>query len=323
MISINTFEKQVKKLRFETHWSQVIILDEGQDFLIFEKEILLKIRGAENIIVATGGKEQLIRNSIERNWSVSWKEPIKSKVFNLSRDSYRQKENLIKFVNEFSNEFGFNVDLRSIAQSKGLGKVIIDSRPKTEIIHQDKLMEFRDNGNSNGCSPFESLILLIPSKGYTTQEVIESFVVNERDYVYANRGSLNRKVLDLKPFIDLDYICWDGVSEQKNKLKVPNQIETRIIHYESCRGIEAWSCACMSLDEYFYFKRTTHDAAHHLAEELLLNEDERRDKYAALWCLMAFTRPIDTLYIHLENTSSPFSRKILEIGGRTPGTVII
>jgi hypothetical protein len=323
LISYEAFEKQVNKIKYRTHWSHVIILDEGQDFIIFEKEILLKVMGAENIIVATGGKEQLIRNSTERNWSASWKEPIKAKIFNLNRGSYRQKENLIKFVNEFSIEYGFNIDLQCIAQSKGLGKVIIDSRPKTNIINHAIVMEFKDNGNSYGCSPFESLILLIPSKGYTTKDVVEGFGVNENDYIFRTRDSLNRKTLNLIPLNEMGFICWDGVSEKKNKLKVPHQIETRVIHYESCRGIEAWTCACMSLDEYFYYKRSTNEAARHLADDLFLFEDERRDKYAALWCLMAFTRPIDTLYIHLENPQSLFSQKILEIGRKTSGTIIL
>jgi hypothetical protein len=68
----------------------------------------------------------------------------------------------------------------------------------------------------------------------------------------------------------------------------------------------------MSIDEYFNFKRTTAEAENHLADDLYLTEDERRDKYAAIWCLMAFTRPIDTLYIHIEKADSEIAKKIIE-----------
>ena len=50
--------------------------------------------------------------------------------------------------------------------------------------------------------------------------------------------------------------------------------------------------------------------------------EEGRDKYmaqyASLWCFMAMTRAIDTLYIKLSNTSNVFSQKLLEIAKATP-----
>jgi hypothetical protein len=54
-----------------------------------------------------------------------------------------------------------------------------------------------------------------------------------------------------------------------------------------------------------------------------MEEKERREKYAALWCLMAFTRPIETLYIHIEDVKSEFSKKLLEIAKNTEGTIIL
>ena len=96
-----------------------------------------------------------------------------------------------------------------------------------------------------------------------------------------------------------------NVSENKSTLKIPFPSETRIIHYESSRGLESWSVCCMSIDEYYNFKRTTTEAENHLADDLYLSEEQRRDKYAAIWCLMAFTRPIDILIdgLHTANIS--------------------
>lgn len=321
-IPFENFEHQVNTLKRTSNWSNLLIIDECQDFYVLEKEILFKLRGSENLIVASGGKEQLIRHSKVLNWEVSLNKKILSKTFPLYGGSYRQKQNIISFVNKFSDEYGFNLELKSVAESKGLGKIIIDTRPKNSILREDILIEMKGNGEINGCSAYESLMILIPSKNYTDKRMTESFSVNEKDYIKKTEVSSSRHTVNLETLSKLNIFGWDGVSEEKGKLKVPNQIETRIIHYESCRGLESWTCACMSLDEYFSFKRTSDEAANHLADDLFLKEDERRDKYAAIWCLMAFTRPIDTLYIHLANPESAFSKKILAIGKNCEGVVI-
>lgn len=321
-IPFENFEYQVNTLKRTSNWSNLLIVDECQDFYVLEKEILYKLRGSENLIVASGGKEQLIRHSTVLNWAISLNKKIPSKTFPLYGGSYRQKQNIISFVNKFSDEYGFNLELKSIGESKGLGKIIIDTRSKTSILREDILIEMKANGEINECSAYESLMILIPSKNYTDKRMTESFSVNEKDYIKKTEVSSNRHTVNLKILSKLNIFGWDGVSEDKGRLKVPHQNESRIIHYESCRGLESWTCACMSLDEYFAFKRTSEEAGNHLADDLFLKEDERRDKYSAIWCLMAFTRPIDTLYIHLANPASEFSKKILQIGRNCEGVVI-
>jgi len=321
-IPFENFVQQVTTLKRTSNWSNLLIVDEGQDFHVLEKEILFKLRGSEYLIVASGGKEQLIRHSRVLNWAVSLNKKILSQTFPLYSGSYRQKQNIISFVNKFAYEYGFNLELKSVAESKGLGKIILDTRPKTSILRDDILIDMKGNGEINGCSPYESLIILIPSKNYTDKRMTESFSVNEKDYIKKTEVSSSRFTTNLETLSNLNVFCWDGVSEDKGKLKVPNQIETRIIHYESCRGLESWSCACLSLDEYFLFKSKSEEAANHLADDLYLKEDERRDKYAAIWCLMAFTRPIDTLYIHIENLDSPFSKKLIQIAKNSEGAII-
>lgn len=321
-IPFENFAAQVKSLRRNTNWSKLLIIDECQDFHFYEKEILYALRGSENLVVATGGKEQLIRHSKMLDWSVSKGIKISHQLFSLTSGSYRQKQNIISFVNKFSELFGFDLNLKSVSESKGLGKVIIDTRIKNEIVNAEIATELKNNGEINKCSGYESVMFLIPSKKYTHKKVSEGFVINEKDYVSKTDISTNRKTLNLDVLDRCGYFSWDGVSENKSKLKVPFQSETRIIHYESCRGLESWSVCCMSLDEYFSFKRMTKEAENYASDDLYLTENERRDKYAALWCLMAFTRPIDTLYIHIENSESELGRKILKISTQCEGVKI-
>lgn len=321
-IPFRNFVAQVKSLRRNTNWSKLLIIDECQDFHFYEKEILYTLRGSENLVVASGGKEQLIRHSKMLDWSVSLSKKISHQQFSLTSGSYRQKQNIITFVNKFSELFGLGLSLKSVSESKGLGKVIIDTRPKTEMVNEEIAIELKNNGEINKCSGYESVTFLIPSKNYTHKTISESFVVNEKDYVSKTDVSKNRKTLNLEVLDRCGYFSWDGVSENKSKLKIPFQSETRIIHYESCRGLESWSVGCMSLDEYFNFKRTTTEAENHLADDLFLTEDERRDKYAAIWCLMAFTRPIDTLYIHIEKADSEVAKKIIDTAKKCEGVTI-
>jgi hypothetical protein len=313
---------QIKTLKQTSNWSKLLIVDECQDFHVLEKEILFRLRGPENMIVATGGKDQLVRHSKELNWSVSLNQRLPAKTFPLYNGSFRQKQNIIGFVNKFSDEFGFKFDLKSIAESKGLGSIIIDLRPKQSIINLDILKEFEAIGKISGCSLYESIMILIPPK-YTSKVISNGFIVNEKDFVYKTNLSVDRHTNNLEFFQEQNLAYWDGVNEDKGRMRVPNQNEIRIIHYESCRGLESWSCALISLDQYFISKRSSREAGFHLADDLFYSEEQRRDKYAALWCLMAFTRAIDTLYIHLESQESTFSNKILQISSTCQGTRIL
>ena len=82
----------------------------------------------------------------------------------------------------------------------------------------------------------------------------------------------------------------------------------RSIFYESCRGLEAWSVVCLDLDLFYQRKYDEELAASYLSDDLFLSEEERRSKYAATWVLMALTRPIDTLYIHVNDKNSIFGQ---------------
>lgn len=58
---IENLDNFIKKSSRASKWSRSIIIDEGQDCNIYEKLIIMKLRGSENLIVASGGKDQLIR----------------------------------------------------------------------------------------------------------------------------------------------------------------------------------------------------------------------------------------------------------------------
>ena len=73
----------------------------------------------------------------------------------------------------------------------------------------------------------------------------------------------------------------------------------RVMHYESCRGLEAWSVCCFSLNHFFYNKYSDEKAERYLLSEKSLTNEERKLRYATSWLLMVLTRAMDTLYIQI------------------------
>jgi hypothetical protein len=119
-----------------------------------------------------------------------------------------------------------------------------------------------------------------------------------------------------------NFMFWDGTLEDKSHLIVPSPNESRVIYYESCRGLEAWSVACFSFDKFFNQKLDDPDAERFLIddkEKIKLTQDmfkvsneDRKKMYAATWALMAMTRTIDSLYIQVNDRDSEFGKIVDE-----------
>lgn len=314
-------EKQVQKLKRSANWS-IIFIDEGQDCEQYEKEILFSLRGSKNIVVASGGKEQLIRTSGVRLWNRSNGRKIPFNINKLYGSSHRQKENIILFVNDLAAEYKVDIKLKSHVSSKFTGKIILDLRDETSLYDFDQINSLLKYGKLNECSVYESLMVLVTSK-YVQYNSKASFNVDVTDHVKKVNKSVNRTLKDEELFEEQSISVWSGVSENKSELQIPFQNQTRVISYDSCRGLESWSVMCMDIDGFIYHKRKSDDAISYLADDLFLTEDERKDKYALTWLLMAFTRPIDTLYLDLRKRNSPISKKIVEICRKLGGVEIL
>ena len=114
-----------------------------------------------------------------------------------------------------------------------------------------------------------------------------------------------------------DFRPIDGtVNDKRKALQNVGQDNTRCLLYESCRGLEAWNVMCMDLNDFYYEKLTSRDAEDYAVSYtgglFEVGKDKYIAQYASLWCFMALTRAIDTLYIKLSNTSNTFSQKLLE-----------
>ena len=306
------FSNDLKNAIMHAKWSKAILIDEAQDCNNYEKLILMKMYGAENIIITSGGKDQLIRTSLETDWKVALNKPVPHNVISLGGRSYRQKANVVKFVNAIAYYYRFATPINSANESKGLGRVIIDARNSIRGFSNEILEELRNAGKVLGCSDYENCMVLLPTTGYSSKSKGKAIVIDELDNVDIIDKSTNRK-LDIE---SQNLRIWNGIVERKGDLSVPSSNQTRFLYYESCRGLEAWNVFCVDLDSFFYNMRSNKDAELYARtnQQFFSHEEDLKSEFALHWVYMAITRPIDTLYIKLGNPSNEFSQKIIEIG---------
>lgn len=320
--NLENLARHIKSTTSSAKWSNSLLVDEAQDCNFYEKLILLHLKGAENLIVASGGKDQLIRSSVERNWRTILGNPISFDEVKLGNRCFRQKGNLVEFINQFTNFYELTNPMQSIAESKGLGRVILDTRILENSLQDDIIKKLKRQGEIYGCSMYENLMFLLPSIGrYTSKKGMNTMKIDSNDNVSSNKISVN-VTLEVE---DDDLNIWSGVSTNKSNLTMPGQNQTRFIYYESCRGLEAWSVLCIDIDIFFQQKKECEDAEKYALEkaDLFYDTNTLKSRYSLLWCLMAFTRPIDTLYIKLKDPSSEFSRNLLRLANNCRGVEIL
>lgn len=299
---------------------RTLFIDEAQDCHRLEKEILISIYGSQNIVVANGGKEQLIRHVELCNWEVSNARKLSVKKHYTRNKSYRVKKTVVDFCNYVAKRFGIDLNLEPL-ESEDEGELLIDFRQSHSSSDVNDIIGILNTkGEVNGCTPYETLMVLLESNSQRdglsdeNSQNRESAVINEygniEDAQHLRRGTW--KHIDS---IEIDNLLfWDGTVADKSQLIVPSPYESRVIYYESCRGLEAWSVACFAIDKFFTQKREDPDAEKFLIEDLFLNQDneQRKSMYAATWALMALTRVIDTLYIQINDKNSEFGNVVVD-----------
>ena len=313
----------IKKSSRASKWSRSIIIDEGQDCNIYEKLIIMKLRGSENLIVASGGKDQLIRKSQEIDWRVAAGTPIPYEEIKLGRKCYRLKGNIVRFVNEFNSYYSLTDPINVIEELNNKGNVIIDFRKTVpNYVPINMIENLMSQSKVMGCSPYEGLMLLVPSSGFTDKLMDKKIVIDDDDNVKQIDVSSQRKLLISNiPNVNI----WNGTIETKSKLNLPRQDQVRCIHYESCRGLESWSVVCLNLDVFFKTKCMSNDAEQYSVEQanMFMDKEVLKRNYALLWCYMVFTRAIDTLYIKINDASCEFSQNLIDIARNCGNSVQI
>lgn len=269
-----------------------VFVDEGQDWPKTEQALLLKVFGAARVVIGDG-IDQMVRGPLRSDWSEQVESGMVHKV-RPERRCLRQKYNLNEFNRALARATGQAWDLESRADFPG-GRVIVATRDYDRELHEKLWAECQEDGN----------------KGYEMLFMVPPGMVGG-----SNRAGFQRRA----EFEAWGAKLWDGTIRDNRKEFPTDPQEHRVIQYESCRGLEAWTSICLGLDEIFSLKMQTWERP---AEDQMSMEDDevRRLTDANRWCMMPLTRAIDTTVITLSDANADFSKVIMAVARSMPDVV--
>jgi hypothetical protein len=326
LIDEKAFKEKINRKVGGRKRKRTIFIDEAQDCHIREKEILISIFGSDNVVISSGGKEQLIRHIELCNWEVSNQKKINVKKYKTSNKSFRIKKSVLDFCNFVANKYQIELKLEPL-ETEDEGELILDFRNNVAFTDMQQIFSNLSlKGEISGCTAYESLLVLIDTHskvdaGTGSSTVSSTGKINEYDNI-EDSHKIKKGDWKYKAHLEKEnqLMFWDGTNDNKSQMQVPYPTETRLIYYDSCRGLEAWTVACFNIDKFFNQKREDPDAEKFLINDekelgiqsLFVTNDSRKDMFAGTWALMAITRAIDTLYLKFDNPDSQFSKLVLE-----------
>lgn len=259
-----------------------ILIDEAQDWSDQEKNIILKLFEKGKIIVADGG-QQFVRNINVCDWSV-----IRDRNNIKLKYCLRQKENLVAFLNAYTNKWDILGGKILTKNNLPGGKIIITDDNNIIEIHKTEIGRLKKAGNI----PYDMLYLVPHS--LVKKQVGSSFFAKKKEF--EEHG-----------------ICvWDGTCYQNRDIYSISGEEIRILPYESSRGLEGWTVVCMDFDTFLDEKANEYEDGD-VNKLLLESPDERRKKNLYNWAMIPLTRAIDTLVITLKDKESSVGILLKEI----------
>ena len=310
-----------RSLRGVRGQGQILFVDEAQDCHPLERDILLSIWEERNIVVCTGGREQLIRHNKECNWQINGytNKPLHNIITIEKRNkTYRMKPSLVNLCNFIAKEFEISIDLSAHnTNTNDQGRVIIELDDPHYSKLTNRVKDFERVGKENELSNYESILFLTETSALQTVREQDEMIIDSEDNIVISKSQDKISMLSELTEIPSEHLWFhhqlisqqnldaDDSSNESEELELSSDTY-RCIFYESCRGLEAWSTVCLDIDLFYQRKYDEELAASYLSDDLFLTEQERRRKYAATWVLMALTRAIDTLYIHVNERNSEF-----------------
>ena len=269
------------------NWDYVLI-DEGQDWPAAERSVVMSLFGHRRIVVADG-VDQFVQSASHSDWTSGV--PTGERQIVTLPKSLRLKANLCRFAIGFAREMGlhdWNMDLDTDLSG---GKVKVFLRPFTEADHREIELKQARMGNA----PIDALYCISTAHN----SVHRNFP--------AQLEAWGAQV-------------WDGTVSQ-NRGRYPVRLaQHRIVQYRSCRGLEGWTVVCLDLDRFF--DEQVRHAPKADSPDLLIDAAAYARRHAARWCLIPFTRAIDTLVVHACEQSE-LGQVLLRLAGTYPDFVEI
>ncbi len=285
-----------------------VVIDECQDWHPVEKDIINLYFGHARTICAYGIAQEIRGKTLSWTRGLSADEDYRRIAL---RKSVRMKRNLAQFIKEFSQEVFHENSYESmdIIESGAGGKITIIEGEYTKEHHNKFIEEKNEN-----FSPID-LLLCIPTS-------LSSQKVNYEEKVLSSFG---------KNLISWGNKIWDATNSIIRE-SMPSIGDLRIVNYESCRGLEGWRVLNMNFDEFWdhkisdYIRQKEIDERQEkggIQEELFepLGEtfttiEEEAVNETAKWALIALTRGVSEITIHIKNRDSWMGKTLWKLSQR-------
>ncbi len=271
---------------------ELILVDEGQDWLEDEQFILEEIYKFNNLIIAHGINQNI--RGAETEWG---KHLSKHRGKNIGDrrthalwSALRMKKNLGIFIKEFAN-CTEELKINKSANNEYSQLDLSNSYPGGTI----HICEGSIYSNKKLTSELNNLIKI--------QKDVEH--IDILNCIPANT--------EIKSIVDTSKIkIWDGVGTESRGIPPRDISHQRFVRYQSCRGLEGWITVNHFLDEYWEYE--LQEGKSEAKKDSLFDElsDDDAIDYANKWAFIAFTRSIDTLVISIKDKNSKIG-KILKI----------
>lgn len=291
----DTAKNMIRKLCSDNpqlNWEYVFI-DEAQDWSDKERNLILLLYDKNHILIADGG-QQFVREIFPCDWTiVDERKSIRLKT------CLRQKNNLIKFINDYSSRY--NTGMGKIISCNHMqgGRVIILKEHNRILEIANRALEEQKKAHNIA---YDMMVLV-------TAEMVERG--DEKHFRY------------LKEFEQRGIIVWDGTNADNRRKYAVNPDEVRLLQYESSRGLEGWTVFCLDFDVFLRNKAQQYIPKDNYNTLFLESAEEQRSKYLLNWALIPMTRAIDTLIICLNDIESAESTRIMEVAEKHPDYVEI
>ena len=278
-----TIIKEICLSDTDLDWDYILI-DEAQDWSNQERDIVLKLFDKGKIIVADGG-QQFVRRIDPCDWSaIRERNNIKLKY------CLRQKENLVGFINSYSQNLNILGGKVLTKNNMPGGKVIITNDETLYSLHDSEMKRLKSAGNIA-----YDMLYLVP------HALVRK---HTEGYHFAMKAQFEKKGI----------LFWDGTNPLNREGYSINSEEIRLLQYDSSRGLEGWTVVCMDFDVFLKEKENEYVDGH--ADSLMLESpEERKKKYLYNWAMIPLTRAIDTLVITVKDPNSDTGKVLKQIAG--------
>jgi hypothetical protein len=323
-IDLDLLKKRYQKSINAFSSKRTLYIDEAQDCHPYERDIFFSLFGPENIVIANGGKEQLIRYDSVCSWDISKGIKIDNYIYQKRRKSYRMKPAIAALANHIAFTFKIDLNIEPL-DSDDHGTILIDRSHTSNFEKKIKIInDLLNAGSRQGCSSYESLLLLKNAREQNSQNnnigTNNNILINEYDVIRLNQANVRSEwnlIESAKNNVN-DARFWNATGNvDKRKQSVPGSLSIRAIYYESSRGLESWSTMCFDIYGFFESKRNENEADNFLLNEIM-DPEHRKNKYAATWVLMALTRSIDTCYLELSDKKNALTDSIENFINKNP-----